>query len=218
MPFAYPVFLELGGRKAAVIGEAAVRDGKVEGLLAGGASQVLVVATAPPSRLDALEREHEPFVTVARRGWQPSDLDGAFIVIASDPARDERDAIAREARRRGALVNVIDDVSNCDWAAPSVVRRGDLAIAVSTGGRSPALARRLRQELEEQFGDEWGELLDVLRQVREQTIPALPDLAERSRRWSRALDLEEAQALMREGRRRELAERLRARLMEEPAG
>ena len=148
MPFGYPVYLELGGRKAVVIGESAVREGKVEGLLEAGAAHVVVIASRPASRLIELEQEHSPYVAVERRPWRPEDQDGAFVVIASGDQPADRAAIAREARRRGALVNVMDDVPNCDWAAPSVVRRGDLLLAISTGGRSPALAKKIREELE----------------------------------------------------------------------
>jgi len=107
----------------------------------------------------------------------------------------------------------MDDVANCDFAAPAIVRRGDLAIAISTGGRSPALARRLRELLGDRFGPEWAEILDVLRAVRDETGPRLPDLAERAERWQRALDLDEAEELIRSGRSEELRSRLLERLV-----
>jgi precorrin-2 dehydrogenase/sirohydrochlorin ferrochelatase len=214
VPFGYPVFLELAGRTALVIGEEAVRAGKVEGLLEAGCDRILVVATGPAARLDAWEAS-EARVRVRRRGFEPEDLDGAFLVVASSGDEAERATIAREARRRGVLVNVMDDVPNCDWAAPSVVRRGDLVLAISTGGRSPALAKRLRVELDERFGPEWDEVVAALGAVREDVNGSIPSLRERSRRWTRALDLEEAAALVRDGRRDELERRLRRRLSEE---
>ena len=160
MPFAYPVFLELSGKRAVVIGAQAVAEGKGAALAAAGAE-----------------------VTVLENGaWSPADLEGAFVCVAhsSDPA--ERDAIALAARDRGVLVNVMDDVSNCDFAAPAVVRRGELVLAISTGGRSPALARKLREDLDTRFGVEWAEVVEVLREVRRETLSYLPDLRERSRR------------------------------------
>jgi precorrin-2 dehydrogenase/sirohydrochlorin ferrochelatase len=214
VPFGYPVFLELGGRKAVVIGEGAVRAGKVEGLLEAGCGHVLVIATEPARRLAAWDAE-DPRVLVERRGWQPADLEGAFIVVASSDDADERASIAIESRRRGVLANVMDDVPSCDWAAPSVVRRGDLVLAISTGGRSPALAKRLRLELSELFGPEWVEVVQVLGAIREETLGSIPSLSERSNRWARALDLDEAAELVRDGRRDELAERLRSRLLED---
>jgi uroporphyrin-III C-methyltransferase/precorrin-2 dehydrogenase/sirohydrochlorin ferrochelatase len=213
MPFAYPVALELGGLRCVVIGATAVREGKVEGLLAGGAGEVLVLAERPADRLRALEALDRR-VRVERRAWRPSDLDGAFVCIASSDDPAERDAIASAARERGVLVNVMDDVANCDWAAPAVVRRGELVLTVSTGGASPALARKLRERLGEAFGPEWAEVLTVLREVREETMPVLPDLPERSRRWAAALDPDEAAALVRAGDAAGLHERLRDRILE----
>jgi uroporphyrin-III C-methyltransferase/precorrin-2 dehydrogenase/sirohydrochlorin ferrochelatase len=211
MPFGYPVMLELAGRRTVVIGEDAVRDGKVEGLLAAGADRILVLASGPSGRLDELAEVEG--VTVERRTWRPSDLDGAFLCVAAgrDPA--ERTTIAREARAHGVLVNVMDDIPNCDWATPAVLRRGELVLAISTGGASPALAKQLRLRLSTMFGEEWSEILSVLRSVREETMPALPDFTARAARWAEALDIDEASALVREGRADELAARLRARLL-----
>ena len=216
MPFGYPVFLELTGRLAVVIGETAVREGKVEGLLAADAGSVTVVAERPAARLDSLEAL-DPRVTVERRAWRPADLDGAFVCVASSDDPAERAAVAREARDRGVLVNVMDDIPNCDWSAPSIVRRGDLVLAISTGGASPALAKKLRLQLSAAFGEEWAEVLAVLRDVRQATLPFLPDIGERASRWAAALDTTEAAALIREGRATELRERLVRRLLEEPA-
>jgi len=191
MPFAYPVFLELSGKRAVVIGAQAVAGGKAAALAAAGAE-----------------------VTVLENGaWSPADLEGAFVCVAHSSDPSERDAIALAARDRGVLVNVMDDVSNCDFAAPAVVRRGDLVLAISTGGRSPALARKLREELEDRFGPEWADVVDVLLEVRQETLALLPDLPERSRRWSGALDLEEAATLVASGRRDELKTSLLGRLL-----
>ena len=211
MPFGYPVMLQLDGRRALVIGEGAVRERKPEGLLAGGAAEVLVVATTPAASLDELEALDR--VRVERRPWRPEDLDGAAICVAWSSRAEVRAEIARAARERGVLVNVMDDVANCDVAAPAVVRRGELILAIGTGGASPALARRLREELGERYGEEWGEIVSILREVRESTLPLLPDLAERGRRWRAALDLDEAEKLVSAGRSAELRARLRSRLV-----
>ena len=124
-------------------------------------------------------------------------------------------AIGPAARARGALVNVMDDVPNCDWAAPAVVRRGDLVLAIGTGGVSPAVARLVRQRLESSFGPEWAELLRVVGEVRKETLAALPVFEERARRWREALDLDEAVELIGSGRDEELRSRLRERLLRE---
>jgi len=193
MPFSYPVFLDLTGRRAVVIGSLALRERK-DGALRDAGAVVEVFANG---------------------AWTPSDLDGAFIVVASSDDATERDAIADAARERGALVNVMDDVPNCDFAAPAIVRRGDLAIAIGTGGRSPAIARKVREELEERYGPEWGEVLEIVGTVRAETVAELPDLRVRAARWHRALDLDEAAALVRAGRGVELRRRLVERLLPE---
>ena len=191
MPFAYPVLLELSGRRAVVIGALALHE-----------------------RKDVALREAGADVEVYANGrWRPEDLNGAFVCVASSDDPAERDAIATAARDRGVLVNVMDDVPNCDFAAPAVVRRRDLLIAIGTGGRSPALARKVREDLEERYGEEWAEVLEVVGAVREGTLEALPDLSVRARRWRRALDLDEAAALVRAGLPDELRRRLLGRLL-----
>jgi siroheme synthase-like protein len=189
-----------------------VREHKVEALLAGGATDVLVVATEPQTHLASLATVGG--VTVERRGWRPEDLDGGVIAIAHDEDPAVRTAIARAARERRVMVNVVDDIPNCDWAMPSVVRRGELVMAIGTGGASPALSKKLRAQLEGEFGPEWAEVLRVLREVRGATLAALPELGERAARWAAALDLAEAAELVRAGRGEELRARLTTRLLD----
>jgi siroheme synthase-like protein len=212
MAFGYPVLLELTGRRAVVIGDFAVEAGKVEGLLAAGA-EVTVIAKGPEAALDRLSAD--PRVEVHRRGYAgPSDLSGAVLCVAHAAEAGVRGAIAADARAAGVLVNVMDDVPNCDFAAPAIVRRGDLVIAIGTGGRAPALASRLRAELGEWFGPDWTELVDVVGRVRAETLPRLPDFEDRSRRWRAALDLGELEELIAAGQSELAATRLRDRLLE----
>lgn len=235
--FGYPISLDVSGRRAVVIGPQAVEQGKVEPLLAAGAEVTVILgppagppsgrsgpsgqagsaaggspapAGTAPGRLDRLEAD--PRVTVRRRPWQPADLDGAIVCITGGGSLQERTAVYRAARSRGVLVNVIDDVPRCDFAAPAVVRRGDLAIAVSTGGRVPALAARLRAELDRRFGPEWTGITELLGEVREWSVEWFPDFADRAGRWRAALDLEELEALVRAGRADEARVRLVDRL------
>jgi siroheme synthase-like protein len=212
MSFGYPMMLEVAGRRSVVIGAQAIREGKVEGLLAAGADDVLVVEPSLDDRFEGV-----PGVRVERRGWRPGDLDGAFLAVASSNDPATRAAIAREARVRSVLVNVIDDIPHCDWAAPAVVRRGDLVLAIGTGGVSPAVARLVRERLQAEFDTEWAEVLRVVGVVRRETLSSLPDLAERARRWRDALDLDEAAELIRDGRGPELRALLRERLLDEAA-
>jgi precorrin-2 dehydrogenase / sirohydrochlorin ferrochelatase len=211
-PFGFPVLLELTGRRCVVIGALPIREGKVEALLAGGATDLLVVATSPMERLEGLELLEG--VIVARRAWTTADLAGAFLVIAHDPDPGERARLSHAARAAGALVNVVDDIPACDWAMPAIVRRGELLLAIGTGGASPTLARKMRVKLETEYGPEWAEVLRVLREVRQETLPLLPDLQERAQRWREALDPDEAAALVRSGDADELRGRLVARLLD----
>src|SRR3954463_10252359 len=181
MPFAYPVFLELSRKQALVVGRLAVEEGKVQGLVAAGASVHVVVE----GRQYVHELSEMEDVTVSCRAFRPSDLDGVDICVASSSRASERDLIASEARARGVLVNVMDDVKNCDFAAPAIVRRGDLVIAISTGGKSPALARRVGGGVRQRFGPEWEEVMRLLGELRQQTMPVLPNIAERAKRWSK---------------------------------
>jgi siroheme synthase-like protein len=207
--FSYPVSLEVAGRAAVVIGEEAVRHGKADALLRAGA-RVTVIADGP---VDGLARLVGEGATVLRREYRPGDLAGAFLCVASSGDAGTRAAIFREAEERRVLVNVMDDNAHCHFAAPAVVRRGDLVIAISTGGRSPALARRLREDLERRYGPRWKELMDVIGEVRERTLAHLPDLAERSRRWNQALDLEELEELVSAGRAEEARKVLEERVL-----
>lgn len=212
MAFGYPVLLELTGRRTVVIGDFAVEAGKVEGLLAAGA-EVTVIAKGPEATLSRLEAD--PRVTVHRRGYGgPADLSGAVLCVAHAAETGVRNAIAADARAAGVLVNVMDDVPNCDFAAPAIVRRGDLVVAVGTGGRAPALASRLRAELGERFGPGWTELVEMVGRVRAETLPLLPDFEDRSRRWKAALDLEELEELVAAGQAELAGTRLRDRLLE----
>lgn len=209
MSFGYPVMLELAGRRCVVIGAHAIREGKVEGLLAAGADDVVVVEPTLDDRFDGMAGVEE-----RRRAWRPADLDGAFLAVASSDDAAKRAEIAREARARSVLVNVVDDIPHCDWAAPAVVRRGDLVLAIGTGGVSPAVARLVRERLQAEFGAEWVEVLRVVGEVRRETLPSLPYLRERARRWQEALDLDEAAGLVRDGRAQELRTLLRERLLD----
>jgi precorrin-2 dehydrogenase/sirohydrochlorin ferrochelatase len=213
--FGYPVTLSLSDRLAVVIGRDAVAMKKPEALLAAGA-HLRVVADGPGPSLERLESTAN--VTVARRDYRPEDVDGAFVVVASSADAALRARIFADAESAGALVNVMDDIDHCHFAAPAIVRRGGLTIAISTGGASPALARRLREELEAQFGEEWGEVLELLREVRSETLADLPDLAERSRRWAMALDTEELTRLMKAGRSEEARRLLIERLLRTEEG
>jgi precorrin-2 dehydrogenase / sirohydrochlorin ferrochelatase len=151
----YPVNLVLDGRRCLVVGGGKVALRKVEGLLACG-GRVTVVAPKVADELRSLP------VEIEERPWRPDDLEGMWLVIAAtdDPAVNR--AVYDAGQRAGVWVNGADDPANCSFTLPSVVRRGDLQVTVSTGGRSPALATWLRRRLEGEIGPEYAVLLDLL--------------------------------------------------------
>ena len=145
----FPIFLKLEGRRCLVVGGGTVAEGKIRSLLAAGASvQVVAPEAILPVRKLVLDGSIEWYT----RGFDPCDLDGVFLVIAATSSAEVNAQIFVESGKKGVLCNSVDDPEHCDFYYPAVVNRGDLQIAISTNGRSPALAQRLRKELEEQFG------------------------------------------------------------------
>ena len=173
----------MAGRACAVVGGGPIAAGKVQALVDAGA-RVTVIAPAltEPLRLLA-DAGHVAHVA---RDYQPGDLAGAAVAFAATGDARVTEAVVTEARRRGVLVNAADDPARCDFTLPSVLRRGALVVAVGTGGASPALARAIRRELEEYFGDEYAALVELVggvrRELRERAVPVLPGV------WNRALD------------------------------
>ena len=189
MPFRYPVALELSGRRCVVTGGGPEAEGKARALLDADAD-VVVIAPRVSDGIHDLVRRGE-LAHIPRR-YRTGDLAGAFLVIAADPDRAVRAAVFAEAEAERVLCNAVDDVEHCHFAVPSIVRRGELLFAISTGGRAPALAKRLRRRLTEQFGWQWEALVDVLGEVRAATLPARPaDFATWAARWRAVLDQEE---------------------------
>jgi precorrin-2 dehydrogenase / sirohydrochlorin ferrochelatase len=172
----YPAILDLVGRTALVVGAGNVGEGKIRGLLNGGAKLrvVSLEATEQVRRWAAEGR-----IELELRPYQPSDLNGCFLVIAATEHNDTNEAVFADAERRGMLCNVVDVPRLCNFILPSIMRRGDLAIAVSTAGASPALARKIRLELEERYGDEYGEALELLGSLRDELKERYPDPRDR---------------------------------------
>ena len=163
----FPIFVKLEGRRCLVVGAGAVAEGKIRGLLDAGAS-VLVVAPEAVSQVQ--KWAWEGTISWRARVFQSHDLEGAFLVVTATASPDVNAQVFQEARQKNILCNSVDDPENCDFYYPAVVKRGDLQIAISTNGRSPALAQRLRQELEEQFGPEYEAWVKELGETRNQMI------------------------------------------------
>ncbi|MGW8161067.1 MAG: precorrin-2 dehydrogenase/sirohydrochlorin ferrochelatase family protein [Desulfobulbales bacterium] len=155
----YPICLDLEGRNCVVVGGGKVAERKVQGLLDCSA----VVSVISPDLTDELLRLHNDNVIhwVARR-YRKGDLERAFLVIAATDDVATQEEVFEEAVAANLLLNVADVPQRCNFILPATVRRGDLAIAISTAGKSPALARKLRMELEKRFGVEYRVLVDIL--------------------------------------------------------
>jgi len=152
----YPAFLDLRGRRCVVVGGGAVAERKIGALLDAGA-RVVVVSPMVTEELTALVAAN--VIEHRARRFRRHDVRGAALVVAATGVLAVDDVVAAAARRARALVNVVDRPDACDFILPSVLRRGDLQIAVSTGGKSPALAREIRRRLEAEIGDDYGELV-----------------------------------------------------------
>ena len=174
----YPVFLDLVGRLAVVVGGGNVAERKVITLLDYAADVVVVSPDLTPT-LDALASEGR--IAVERRPYVRGDLAGAFIVVCSTDDEEVNRAVYAEAEAAGCLVNVVDVPELCNFIVPSIVSRGPLQIAVSTAGAAPAVAKKIRRGLEEQFGDEWGDYVELLGEVRSLVMAEEPDAARRSK-------------------------------------
>jgi len=159
----YPVVLDLGGRPVLVVGGGAVAERKVEGLRAAGAS-IMVVSPRVSARLAKMADDGD--IRVRLRSYRRRDLRGVAIVFAATDDRNVNAAVAADSRRRRIWVNAADDPDHCDFILPSVLRRGSLLVSVTTGGRSPALARIVREELERLLGSDYALLTDLAGDVR----------------------------------------------------
>jgi len=172
------MFLKLAGRRCLVVGAGSIGRSKIASLLEAGATLRVV---APQATAQVKSWAAAGKLEWLPRPWTPSDLDGMFLVVAATSAQDLHEQIFQEARQRGVLCNVVDVPELCDFYYPAVAQRGALQIAVSTAGQSPALAQRLRKELEEQFGPEYAAWLEHLGEERAKLFSAAMNPDERKR-------------------------------------
>lgn len=181
----YPVYLDLRNRACFVIGGCGMAEEKVRGLLESKA-RVTVISADLNEGLNRMAAEGR--IDWISRRFRRGDLRNAclVIVVAQPPAVTA--AVWEETRGRNVLVNTLDDVPHCDFIAPSIVRRGDLTVAISTGGKAPVLAVRLRQRLERELGEEHAKFLELAGKVRKPLAQLWPDFATRKELWYRLID------------------------------
>lgn len=203
----YPVYIQLREQPCVVIGGGKIAEGKVEGLLAAQANVTVISPDLTP-RLRELVSERE--ITYIPRTYQPGDLTGAFMVICATDQHEINHQVWQEAAANRQLVNVVDDTPRCNFIAPSILRQGDLTIAISTSGKAPALAVRLKERLQRELGPEYERFLELAGELREPLARHIPDFETRKALWYELVDSDILDVLAQgdEARAREIISRV----------
>ena len=199
----YPIFLGISNKKCVVFGGGNVALRKVRMLLDHSAEVEVISPVFCPELIHLAEHNE---ISIVRKGFETKDLTGATVAIAATDSTETNEDIAAAARRQGTLVNVVDNPLHSDFIVPSYLKRGDITIAVSTSGKSPALARKIRSKIEHEFGNEYTQLALLVSEVRlnlkQQEIFIDNDV------WQEALDLELLTELVRNGKNQEAKDTL----------
>jgi precorrin-2 dehydrogenase / sirohydrochlorin ferrochelatase len=174
----FPIFINLEARQCLVIGGGSVGERKAADLLACGA-RVKVISPQASNKL--AERADMGVIIWMRRKFTADDLKGAFLVFIATGDRYLNQQVVTLCRQQAILVNAVDDPPHCDFYVPAVLRRKSLAVAISTGGNSPLLAKRLRQELEQIITEAYGDLAEILGDQRAVIQDRIPDINERKK-------------------------------------
>lgn len=181
----YPAMLDLRHRKVLFIGGGWETEHKVKGLLAAGA-RVTLVSSHVHVELDPLAQDGT--ITWHRRGYQPGDLEGFWLVMSHPVSKADNAPVYEEAEARGILCNCVDDPERCSFILPSVHRQGDLVIGISTSGTAPALGVRIKQKLAQEYGPEYKRFLELLRSMRPSITAGFSDFEARKQLWYALID------------------------------
>lgn len=163
----YPVNLDINKKRCVVVGGGSVGTRKVRTLMECGA-EVSVVSPVASDRLRQLAEESK--IVLHLRRYSSSDLDGAFLVIGATDDEELNSRISKDAEKLGMLCNIADRPEVCNFILPSIIKKGDLVLAISTSGQSPAFAKKLRKKLEKEFGDEYAIFLELMGAVRKKLL------------------------------------------------
>ena len=163
----YPVSLDITGKRCVIVGGGAVAERKAERLIECGAQVTIVSRTLTPLLEDRKRANAIEHIDV---DYDKQALDGAFMVIGATDRDDVNARVSQDALSLGTLVNIVDDPDRCNFILPSLVQQGDLSIAVSTGGKSPALARKIKEDLQRQYGPEYKILLEIMGSLRKEIL------------------------------------------------
>ncbi len=204
----YPIFLNLQGKKCVVVGGGRVALRKVKTLLESGAD-ITVISPKPHAEISRFFKNRT--IQLVRRSYKPGNLRGAVLSIAATHVREINYKVAEESKRNGIPVNVVDDLELSDFIIPSSFRRGNLSVAVSTSGMSPALAKKLRAKLEKKIGMEYAYLLSLIGEIRCEMKKR--GLRVSARTWQESLDLDSLIQFLKAGRPEEAKAALVAKLI-----
>jgi precorrin-2 dehydrogenase/sirohydrochlorin ferrochelatase len=198
----YPIYLDIEDRDVIIIGGGNVCTRKAETMMKYGARVTVVT----PDFTDELEDwARDGLLALKRKTYDASDLDGANIVIASTDDQSVNEQIAADCRARRIPVNVVDVTPLCEFIVPAIIEKGSIQIAISTGGKSPALARTLKEDLQRAIGPEYAEVNDVLGTLRDGAKRVLPTDVDRKRFFD-GIIAEGIMEMLRAGKRREAYE------------
>jgi siroheme synthase-like protein len=184
-PVYYPIFLNIQGKKCVVVGGGQVALRKIK-MLIDCKAKVTVITPALHPALEQLVESRA--IRLIERNYKPGDLEDSALVIAATDTKGVNKRVAHDAKKQGIIVNVADDPELSDYIVPSFFKRGNLTVAVSTAGVSPALARKIRTKLEKNFGEEYASLLSLIGEVRS-TLKEKAYTVD-TEVWQRALDLD----------------------------
>jgi siroheme synthase-like protein len=206
----YPIYIDIENRSVVIIGGGTVCARKAETMMKYGAR---VTVVSPEFSEEIEQWAHEGCLALSRKMYDPSDLDGANIVIASTDVQSVNEQIAADCRERRIPVNVVDVTPLCEFIIPAIVESGSIQIAVSTGGRSPAVARTLKEDLQRMIGPEYAEANDVLGTLRDGAKGVLPTDVDRKHFFD-GIIAGGILTLLREGRRAEAYETIARKCQE----
>ena len=204
----YPIFLNIQGKKCVVVGGGEVAERKARALVEQGASVTVISARVSDGLTQLAE---QGIIELSLRDYQPGDLENALIAIAATDDPKVNMDVVREGQERGVLTNVVDAPEHSDFIVPSLLRRGDISIAVSTGGKSPALARRIRTELEQSLAPEYASLALLVSQVRQEL--KRDGIYVDGNAWQESLDLEPLLDMLKKGEFEQAREKLLSDLL-----
>lgn len=205
MGHTYPVFLDLNDKRCLVVGGGEVAERKVQALLDTGA-RVRVISPVLTNYLSEAVQSGQ--IEAITRSYSRGDIAGAFLVISATDDEIQNRQVAEDCLRENILVNVVDDPGQCSFIVPAVVRRGSLAIAVSTDGKSPLLSRRIREKLAEQFGWEYADYVEILGELRRRIIAEVADISRRRQLFADLVDSDILE-LMKNGETQKVKERIK---------